>query len=134
MNNQIYEMQETKKFEKPLIPDDVYQGTLIKTEEFPGKQANNEITKVRCIWKVNHQNKDIEFARTGNKVFSTESKLGKDFQALGIKIGMKFQPEMLYGKQARLVIKQEEIKNTDGTTRKQSVIKEVWPIKSELVK
>ena len=128
---QIYEMKETKTFEKPIVPDDVYQGTITKLEEFT---SNAGIKKLRCIWKISYQNKDAELARTGNLVFTPMSKLGKDFQAIGVKIGMKFDTTSLIGKQARLVVKLEEIKNNDGTTRKQSVIKEVWPLKTEVVK
>lgn len=128
MNNlnttQIYEIKEGEVFEKPLIPDDFYEGTIIKIENTTGSKMD----RLRFIWRVQYKGKDYDLARSGNLMFSTSSKLGKDLLSLGITKGQKFDIQGLIGKKARLLVKQEDITRVDGKKQRQSVIKEVWAL------
>lgn len=119
---QVYELKESTDFEKPIIPDNMYVGSVKRIDETEGKLGK----RLRFIWEVDLNNKKYEFARSGNLIFTTNSKLGKDLIALGLLKGQKFDIQGLIGKKARLVIKAEEITKKDGSKVRQSVIKEVW--------
>lgn len=120
----MYEMREAKSFDKPLIPDGIYDAVVKQVQEdLPDGKFGK---RIRLIYLTFYQDKPVEFARTGYAKFTEKSKLGVDVTAMGIKKGDKFDTAQLVGKKVKIFVKQTDIKNLqDGTTRKQSVITDV---------
>ena len=117
----IYEMKSSKEFERPLVPDGMYEAVLTQIQDIEdGKWGK----RIRLIYESVIGDKKVEFARTGYAKFSKKSKLGTDFTSMGVIEGAKFDPKDFIGKKVKIYVKQIEI-DREGKLVKQSVVQDV---------
>ncbi len=121
MDNENKDLIQWTVYEKPILwPDSLYNGVLIRIEEFEGKYG--------LMWRLFFEvKKGVEMATfpfsIGQKPTS-QNKSGKALIALGFEEGAAFSPSQFIGIKAKLLIQTKPI-TFNGQTITKSVIDKI---------